>query len=66
MAAQPLAWFDAADLPPDAFALKILIGRYRSVQHDFHEGYILPIGEEPSGKWISIHKGERRLYIDLS
>jgi hypothetical protein len=50
MAAQPLAWFDAADLPPDAFAIKNLIGRYRSVQYDFHEGYILPIGEEPSGK----------------
>ena len=50
MAGQPLAWFDAADLPPKAFEIKDLVRQYRSIQHDFHEGYILPIGEEPSGK----------------
>jgi len=60
MAAQPLAWFEGTGLPKEALELKTLINKYKKVQHDFHQGTILPIGEEPSGKsWTgfqSIHK----------
>jgi hypothetical protein len=67
MAAQPLAWMDVADLPSEALATQKLIKKYRSVQHDFHKGVILPIGEEPSGKsWTgfqSINGGEGYLLI---
>lgn len=50
MAAQPLAWLEAANLPEEAFLTSNVIQKYRSVQHDFHTGHIFPIGEEPSGK----------------
>jgi len=67
MVAQPLAWFEAANLPKEAFAIKDIIDKYRTIQHDLHQGYIFPIGEEPSGRsWTgfqSIHKD--RGYIVL-
>lgn len=67
MAAQPLAWMDVADLPAEALATQKLIKEYRSIQHDFHKGIILPIGNEPSGKsWTgfqSIDGGEGYLLI---
>lgn len=50
MAAQPLAWFEAANLPEEAFGTGRTIKKYKQVQHDFHRGYILPVGEEPSGR----------------
>lgn len=50
MAAQPLAWLEGSGLPDEAFTLKNLISKYKAVQHDFHNGIILPIGDEPSGK----------------
>ncbi|WP_246862751.1 alpha-galactosidase [Pedobacter sp. KBS0701] len=50
MAAQPLAWFEGTGLPGEALGLGKLIAKYKKVQHDFHQGTILPIGEEPSGK----------------
>ncbi|MDH6358521.1 alpha-galactosidase [Parabacteroides sp. PF5-9] len=50
MAAQPLAWFEAANLPQEAFITGELIKTYKTIQHDLHQGYILPIGEEPSGR----------------
>lgn len=50
MAGQPLAWMEAANLPEEAFSTGILIKKYHSVQHDFHKGTILPVGEEPSGR----------------
>ena len=50
MAAQPLAWFEAANLPDEAFATGDLIRAYRALQHDLHSGYIFPIGDEPSGQ----------------
>ncbi|MEH3112202.1 alpha-galactosidase, partial [Pedobacter terrae] len=50
MAAQPLAWFEGTGLPKEALQLGALITKYKKVQHDFHQGTILPIGEEPSGK----------------
>lgn len=48
MAGQPLAWMEASNLPDEAFSVKALIDRYKEVQYDFHQGVILPIGEEPS------------------
>ena len=50
MTGQPLAWFEGANLPEEAFGLKRLISDYKKFQHDFHSGVILPIGDEPSGK----------------
>lgn len=50
MAAQPLAWLEAANLPEEAFQTSEVIQKYKSIQHDFHTGDIFPIGEEPSGK----------------
>lgn len=66
MAGQPLAWFEGTGLPKEALKIGPLIASYKSVQHDFHQGTILPIGEEPSGRsWTgfqSIHK-ERGYFI---
>ncbi|WP_279120154.1 alpha-galactosidase [Bacteroides acidifaciens] len=50
MAGQPLAWFEASNLPEEAFGIKDLMEKYKKVQYDFHQGTILPIGEEPSGR----------------
>ncbi len=50
MPAQPLAWMEATGLPEVAFSTGNLIKNYRDIQHDFHKGIILPIGDEPSGK----------------
>lgn len=49
-AAQPLAWMEAANLPQEAFEVAPLIESYKRIQHEFHTGVILPIGEEPSGR----------------
>ena len=50
MAGQPLAWMEASNLPEEAFEIKPLIETYRKLQHDFHKGVILPVGDEPSGR----------------
>lgn len=50
MAGQPLAWFEGTGLPQDALSISELIQSYKEIQHDFHMGTILPIGDEPSGK----------------
>lgn len=50
MAGQPLAWFEASNLPEEAFGIRDLMEKYKKVQYDFHQGTILPIGEEPSGR----------------
>jgi len=50
MAGQPLAWFEGTGLPAEALKIKELIQSYRKIQHDFHTGIILPIGDEPSGR----------------
>jgi hypothetical protein len=49
MMAQPLAWFEASQLPDAAFAAAPLISKYRKYQETIHSGQILPIGEEPLG-----------------
>ena len=51
MASQSLAWMDVADLPEETLAATgKLIKKFRTVRHDFHNGVILPVGNEPSGK----------------
>jgi len=50
MAGQPLAWFEGSGLPDEALSIKNIINDYKKIQHDFHLGTILPIGDEPSGK----------------
>lgn len=50
MAAQPLAWFEGTGLPEEALKLGSVVAKYKKIQHDFHQGTILPIGEEPSGR----------------
>ena len=49
MMAQPLAWFEASNLPPEAFDIVPLVRAYRQHQERIHEGHILPIGDEPDG-----------------
>jgi alpha-galactosidase len=49
MPAQPLAWFEGTGLPEEAFLSASVIKKYRKIQADFHSGYILPVGDEPSG-----------------
>ena len=67
MAAQPLAWFEGTGLPAEAFGLAKVIHVYKKIQHDFHMGTILPIGDEPSGRsWTgfqSIHKDHGYLLV---
>lgn len=50
MAGQPLAWMEASNLPNEAFKLRKLIDQYKKLQYNFHQGIILPIGDEPSGR----------------
>lgn len=50
MAGQPLAWLEATRLPDQAFATAALIRTYRLHSAAFHQGVILPIGQEPSGR----------------
>ena len=49
MAAQPLAWMEASNLPEEAYSISSLIESYKEISADFHAGIILPVGEEPSG-----------------
>jgi len=66
MAGQPLAWLEASALPEQAMKVNGLIAAYKKVQHDFHSGVILPIGEEPSGKsWSGFQslKGQEGYFI---
>lgn len=49
MPAQPLAWMEARNLPPEAFALSSLISAYKKQWWEWHRGQIFPIGNEPSG-----------------
>ncbi|MGN1215967.1 MAG: alpha-galactosidase [Candidatus Cryptobacteroides sp.] len=49
MAAQPLAWMEVSLLPDEAFAISSLIDVYKGINTNFHEGTILPVGDEPSG-----------------
>jgi len=73
MAGQPLAWFESSNLPAEGYNIKSLIGKYKKIQHDFHSGVILPIGDEPSGRsWTgfqsitSNHSGYFIVYRELN
>jgi alpha-galactosidase len=56
MAGQPLAWFEATGLPQEALSTSKVIKAYRERQENFHAGFILPIGSEPSGtSWTGFH-----------
>ena len=49
-----------------ALGIGALIERYKEVQHDFHRGVILPVGDEPSGRsWTGFQSvdGERGYLI---
>ncbi len=50
MAGQPLAWMEASNLPEEAFEISPIVKGYREIMHEFHNGTILPIGQEPSGR----------------
>jgi hypothetical protein len=50
MMSQPLAWMEAQNLPEEAFSIGETIKKYRIFQNDIHNGLILPIGEEPTGR----------------
>ncbi|MGK7397141.1 MAG: alpha-galactosidase [Candidatus Cyclobacteriaceae bacterium M3_2C_046] len=50
MMAQPLAWFEGSNLPEEAFQAATAIKKYQEIMADIHQGIILPIGKEPSGK----------------
>ena len=51
MAGQPLAWMEATGLPEQSYdRLTELIKGYAGLQHDFHRGIILPVGDEPDGR----------------
>lgn len=66
MAGQPLAWFEGSGLPEEALSISRLIKTYKEVQHEFHTGTILPIGDEPSGKsWTGFQsvKGNKGYFI---
>lgn len=67
MAGQPLAFLDVTGLPDNPLDSPDLIKEYRKIQHDFHKGMILPVGDEPSGKsWTgfqSIQEGEGYLLV---
>ena len=41
---------EAHNLPEEAFSIGETIKEYRTFQHDIHQGLILPVGEEPTGK----------------
>lgn len=73
MAGQPLAWMEASNLTEDAFDIKPLVESYRKIQHDFHKGTILPIGNEPSGRsWtgfqsiLNDHEGYLLIYREAN
>lgn len=67
MMAQPLAWFEASNLPPQAFDIAPLVRTYREHQQAIHAGRIFPIGDEPSGaSWTGFQScGEGGGYLLL-
>ena len=59
-------FFDVTLALAGFFGIGALIERYKEVQHDFHRGVILPVGDEPSGRsWTGFQSvdGERGYLI---
>ena len=50
LAAQPLAWMEASNLPEEGYSTGALLKKWLSIAPDLHAGTILPIGDEPSGR----------------
>ncbi len=51
MMGEPLAWMEATGLPQEAIpAIQPFVEKYKAVRNDLHQGFIFPIGEEPSGR----------------
>ncbi len=48
-AGQPLAWMEVSQLPEEAYDAAELIKKYKEIQHEFHKGIIMPVGDEPNG-----------------
>lgn len=48
-AAQPLAWMEVSALPGEAQSAADVLQQYRAVQHELHQGILLPIGHVPDG-----------------
>lgn len=67
LAAQPLGWFEASNLPDAAAIIAPLARSYREHQAGLHAGAILPVGDEPSGSsWTgfqSIRDGDGYLLV---
>lgn len=65
--AQPLAWMEVSQLPAEAEAIFPLVRKYKEIQHEIHQGTILPIGMEPSGtSWTgfqSVQEDQKQGYI---
>jgi len=67
MMAQPLAWMEGSNLPPEAQSVAPLIKKYSSLMADLHKGAIMPVGDMPNGKsWTgfqSVQDGKGYLLI---
>lgn len=66
MAAEPLAWMEASNLPEEAYSIASAVRRYTEIASDLHSGVILPVGEEPSGRsWTGFQSilSEREGYL---
>jgi alpha-galactosidase len=58
-AGQPLTWMEVSNLPEEALKIKGLLSDYKKMQHDFHKGIIMPVGEEPNGlNWTGFQSVE--------
>jgi hypothetical protein len=64
-AGQPLAWTEVSQLPKQAFGIQDLLKSYKKIQHDFHTGLIMPIGQEPNGlNWSGFQSvGDKKGYV---
>ncbi|MFA9479320.1 alpha-galactosidase [Phycisphaerales bacterium AB-hyl4] len=72
LAAHPLGWFEACNLPEAAFEIVPLVKAYRAHQAALHASPVLPIGEEPTGtSWpgfqsVGDHGGYLLVYRELN
>ena len=67
MMAQPLAWMEGSNLPPEAQSVAPLIKKYVSLMAELHKGAIMPVGAMPNGKsWTgfqSVQEGKGFLLV---
>ncbi|MEX0775845.1 MAG: alpha-galactosidase [Phycisphaeraceae bacterium] len=68
MMAQPLAWFEASNLPAEALDIAPLVKKYRKHAPAMHAGHIFPIGDQPDGtRWTGFQSssGDRGYLLIL-